>query len=83
MIYVRLILFSIRQLSLLGHWQAGAELVGGEVLRHRADRHRYLQIQAAMALRAQLRADLMRLAAFLAALTQTDAHQPEQLTTPE
>lgn len=49
---VRLVLFSLRQLSLLGHYQAGAEMFGGETRRARADAYRALQIEASEALRA-------------------------------
>ncbi len=61
MVYLQLILFSLRQLSALGLWQSGAELGGSEELRRRADRHRRLQVAAAEALRRQLRQDLARL----------------------
>lgn len=63
MFYLRVMVFSIRQLSLLGAWQSGAELTGSEELRRRADRHRYLQMEAARLLQARLRADLARLLA--------------------
>ncbi|MBE3637837.1 hypothetical protein [Mangrovicoccus algicola] len=58
MIYLKIALFSLRQLSALGLWQAGAELGGSPELRRRAARHRRLQSAAAEALRDQLRADL-------------------------
>ncbi len=60
MVYLRLMMFSLRQLSALGLWQAGAELGGSEELRRRTDRHRRLQVAAAEALRQQLRQDIAR-----------------------
>lgn len=57
MTYIRLILFSLRQLSAIGVWQAGAELDGSEELRRRVLRHRRLQHAASQALRAKLRED--------------------------
>lgn len=47
---VKLVLFSLRQLSALGYWQAGAEMFGGDERRVHADAHRALQIMAADAL---------------------------------
>lgn len=58
MFYLRLVLFSLRQLSLLGAWQSGAELSGSAALRQRADRHRHLQMEASRLLRARLCHDL-------------------------
>lgn len=54
MTILRLMLFSVRQLSALGYWQATAELCGGEECRARADAHRALQIMTADLLRARL-----------------------------
>ncbi|MCR9089615.1 MAG: hypothetical protein NXH97_23100 [Rhodobacteraceae bacterium] len=47
---LKLILFSLQQLSALGYWQAGAEMLGGDERRAYADAHRALQIMAAEAL---------------------------------
>lgn len=50
---LKLILFSLRQLSALGYWQAGAEMFGGDTRRAYADAHRALQIETATLLRQQ------------------------------
>ncbi|MGB0660291.1 MAG: hypothetical protein ACPGNV_08925 [Mangrovicoccus sp.] len=42
MVYLRLVMFSLNQLSSLGHWYAGAEMFGGDTRRARADAHRGL-----------------------------------------
>jgi hypothetical protein len=47
--------FSLRQLSALGYWQAGAEMFGGDLRRAHADAHRALQIETATLLQASLR----------------------------
>lgn len=47
---LKLIMFSLQQLSALGYWQAGAEMFGGDDRRAYADAHRALQIMAAEAL---------------------------------
>ncbi|MCV6596611.1 MAG: hypothetical protein OIF40_05940 [Mangrovicoccus sp.] len=52
---LKLVLFSLRELSALGYWQAGAEMFGGEERRAYADAHRGLQIAAAEALQERLR----------------------------
>lgn len=48
---LRLMAFSLKHLSCLGYWQAGAEMCGGDLRRARADAHRQLQIEAAQELR--------------------------------
>ena len=47
---LKLILFSLQQLSALGYWHAGAEMLGEDERRAYADAHRALQIMAAEAL---------------------------------
>jgi len=51
---LKLVWFSVRQLSALGYWQAGAEMFGGDDRRAYADAHRGLQIAAAEALQEKL-----------------------------
>ena len=51
---LRLTLFSLRQLSAMGYWQAGAEMCGGDTRRARADAHRHLHNEAAALLREAL-----------------------------
>lgn len=60
MVYIRLIWFCFRQLSLIGLWQSGAELGGSDVLRRRTLRHRQLKEQATEMLVSMLRQDLVR-----------------------
>ena len=58
MVYLRLIFFSLQQLSLIGLWQAGAEMDGSEELRRRTLRHRKLHEEARQMLIAKLIQDL-------------------------
>lgn len=51
---LRLTLFSLRQLSAMGYWQAGAEMCGGDIRRAHADAHRHLHNEAAAMLREAL-----------------------------
>lgn len=60
MVYCKLILFCIRQLSLISLWQSGAELDGSEVLRQRTLRHRKLKNDAGRMLVDMAREDLGR-----------------------
>ena len=60
MVYIRLILFSLKQLSLMGLWQSGAEVGGSEILRQRTLRHRRLHEAARQQLIARLVDDLTK-----------------------
>ena len=51
---LRLTLFSLRQLSAMGYWQAGAEMCGGDTRRAHADAHRHLHDETAAMLREAL-----------------------------
>ncbi len=51
---LKLIWFSMQQMSRMGLAQAGAEMTGGDVLRARADAHRELHRQTGMAIRAKV-----------------------------
>lgn len=53
---LKLIAFSLHQISALGYWQAGAEMFGSEDRRAYADAHRALQMMAADALQQKFQA---------------------------
>lgn len=63
MVYIRVIWFCLRQLSLGGLWQSGAEFSGSPELQQRSLRHRRLKNRATRVLRAMLADDLRRLTA--------------------
>ncbi len=67
---VKLIWFSLCQMSRMGLAQASAEMVGGETLRSRADAHRDLHRQSGMAIRDELRGAAHRLTGQRAAAPQ-------------
>lgn len=54
---LRLVIFALRTLSALGHWQATAEMTGRETARAKAEAYRRLQNHAADALRAWMRGE--------------------------
>lgn len=60
MVYVKLIWFCLKQLSLLGLWQSGAEMSGSAALKQRWARHHHLKNRASRLLMAMAADDLRR-----------------------
>jgi len=56
--YLKFAYFTLRNLSRMGLWQAGAELTGSDTLRARANGHARVHAMAQDALHAEVRARL-------------------------